>query len=790
MLQIFSRSSLFDKIAKYSLGAILVLLPILFSPVAGFGIASAKYVALYILTAVATLAYLLARVGDKKAIMPNMRAIVILGALPVVSLLSALFTGRFSDSFIGNGFEPTTTVSILIFVTLSFLASVYAREEKTVAKAFKLMVVTFGIVMIYQIIRLFVPADWVTLGTFSGVYANMLGKWNDIAIYVGMFVLALFVTLKTTTKKKLPMVLTAGVVLLLLLNVVSFTLIWPVLAIFALWMVVADSVSDKKITLFKKGGFTTYRTAGIVFAAVVLMYMVVATQAVRVNTKGGLLRPNLYNVVNFVPNLFGGTPNEVRPSIAVTAGVWAKEIKQNPAFGIGPNRFTESWVQNRPVALFQTPYWNSDFAFAFGYIPTLAIMTGLLGTIALLAFVLCVFWRAVKVTLNKEASKKDTIVAYLTAYLLVLSIFYVPATPLLVYMFFGIGYLFSIGKGTEMSFDKGMLRTMLFVKIAFLVLFFGAVGVALAKEYIAASYYVKSSLAISQEKNIDNADNLLQKAIKTRAHDLYYRGYADLAVLKSQVIINNGTKDGATLSDGDKQAALEQITIAKKYADAAIANYPQNYINYLFAASIYESDPTQSEKAVDLYNKSLAYNPSNPDAYFGIAKVKASKGDLAGTKEYIQKALDIRPLHTPSLLAAAQITAQDKDVEGTIGLLARAYQSDTSRGDILLNIANLQYDGQKDIKAATQTLEYAVGTNPDYIDGRYALSILYTKQGKYEDAANLLVGVIKLDEKTKTTLDPIIEKLRAGKDPFISGSTGAAKATTTAAKATSTPVKK
>jgi tetratricopeptide (TPR) repeat protein len=773
MLQIFSRPTLFDTIAKYALGAILLLLPILFSPVLGISTPSVKYILLYVCTAIATVAYLIARRADKKIILPNKISVGVLVAVPVVFLLSALFTGRFTQSFVGYGFEPTTVVSMLLFVTLAFLASVYARDEKVVAKALQLITISFVVVIGYQILRLALPANWLTLGAFNGTYANMLGKWNDIAIYVGMMLIAVFLSAKKLTKKALYIAIAISVVLLLLLNIVSFTLIWPVLILMALWIVLADSVQKNKITLFSKGGLTTYRLVAVVFAVVVAMYVFTATQSVRLNSTGNLLRPNLYAMVNFLPNAFGGTPNEVRPSALVTAQIFVKEVGSGAVFGSGPNRFTESWVQHRPVELFQTPYWNSDYAFGFGYLPTLAVTTGVLGLVSILALIGLLFWKIYKVTFSSTSSRADKIVGFSTGYLLLLSIVYVPATALLVYMFFGIGYILSLEKKSDMSLASKNMKLLILVKIVLTVIFFIFVGYLLAREYIAARYYVKSSLAISQERNIDSADSLLRMAINTKPNDLYYRAFADLSALKAQVILAEATKDGKELSTTDREAALSEITTAKRFADAAIANYPENYLNYLFAASVYESDPTQSEKTKDLYNRSMQLNPNNPDALFGIAKVNAAKNDIEGTREYIQKALDIRPLHTPALLAAAQLAAQDRDIDGSINLLLRAYRSDVSRVDVLIQVANIQLESKNDIQAATRTLEFAVGANPNSIDARYALSILYARQAKFEDAANLLVGVIALDAQTKNNLDPIIADLRAGKDPFTQGAPAA-----------------
>ena len=133
-----------------------------------------------------------------------------------------------------------------------------------------------------------------------------------------------------------------------------------------------------------------------------------------------------------------------------------------------------------------------------------------------------------------------------------------------------------------------------------------------------------------------------------------------------------------------------------------------------------------------------------------------------------------------------------KDVKGTLDFLVQAYKSNPQRIDLLLTIAQLQYIEQKDLNGAVQTLEYLVGNNPTYADGRLALASLYAKTGKYEDASNLLVGIKTDDEKTRLTLDSYIAQLKNNQDPFIDKSGVPIKTATSTAKvsATSTAKKK
>ena len=104
----------------------------------------------------------------------------------------------------------------------------------------------------------------------------------------------------------------------------------------------------------------------------------------------------------------------------------------------------------------------------------------------------------------------------------------------------------------------------------------------------------------------------------------------------------------------------------------------------------------------------------------------------------------------------------------------------------MLQIADIQLNALDDIKSATQTLEYAVGTNPNYADARVALATLYAKQEKYDDAANLLTGIVSEDKDIQAKINSFISELKDHKNPFANQTAPAEKETKTETAATST----
>ena len=795
-----AKSSLFDKIAQTALGSVLLLIPIFFVPLAGFTIGIAKFGLLFTLIAVALVSYAIARARDGVFTLPNKTALLSLGSVALIFFISAISSQRFSDGFVGFGFELTTVLGILLLTLTAFLSSVYAQSTRAVTKGLRLVGLSFVILAVYQLVRLFsalitqnINNTTLSLGSFVGPYGNLLGKLNDIALFSGMVMLVVVITWRGLSKRDKYIAAVLFLMAGFLAKVIAFSLLWPVLAVFLLIYIIWDSLEFGRITLFSKKGLTVYR--GIVVATSILMILFTAltTYSSQLNSQGRAFHPRISNVVNFIPNQFGGVQPEVRPSTVATLSIYKQAVKKHLVFGQGPNSFTQSWSLYRSPDIQKTPYGDTDFSFGVGYFPTLMVTVGILGTIALLFFILCAIKAILSVAFSRSSSNLERSIAYSTALLLVFSVIYVPVLALVVYLFFGIGFVFAKSSNRIVTLKNNKWNsTAIKVTTTLVAIFLILVGTTLVKEYRANRYLTLASSAVTKDKNIALAEEYIVKAIKLHETDVYYRAMAELLALKTNVIVSQNTTKEGSVTEEVRAVALKTYDEAIKAGEKAVAINPTNYVNYLFVGKLYETNPSKLESAIDSYNKVFTYSPNNPNAYFGIARVKALQNDIDGLKLNIEKALEIRPGFTDALLAGAQVKANEKDVKGTLDFLVQAYKSNPQRIDLLLTIAQLQYIEQKDLNGAVQTLEYLVGNNPTYADGRLALASLYAKNGKYEEASNLLVGIKTDDEKTRLTLDSYIAQLKNNQDPFIDKSGVPIKTATSTAKvsATSTAKKK
>lgn len=767
--KISQRTSSLKQIPLWSLYALALLLPIFFLPITGLTSDTGKFVLLYVFAGLGSIGYFFARLRDKKLVLPNPATLFAIDIIPVLFLLGALTSFSFRRNFFGTGADITSVLTIFALATVAFLSFIYLKKEKDVEEFFFFGLVAFGVTFLYQTIRLFVPDTALTLGLYAGKYAALIGKWNDLAIFAGVFFIASLFTYSNKSKLTKYGSWALGALALVLMLIVNFIPVWTVLGLGLLMAYLVSAKQDGWKFFGKKKDKSEYFTGVLILGLVFVIYSALAVYSLRTDSTGNLRHPGLSNAVYFVPNLFGGTPAEVRPSIMATTYIYNGTLKENPLIGTGANTFGEAWNKYRHADVSKSQFGSTEFMYGFGLIPTLGVVGGILGTLALVVVFLYGAFSGINFFSKKNKSTITKAVSAVTIYLAIMSVIYVPAIPLLVALMVCAGYLMAQGKIINIDLKKR--RPLLYVVWAMTLLWVVAtvlIAQGLVNRYSAQHHYGKSVIAVAKDGNLDEATKEIERAIALDPRDLFFVSAGNIELLKIQNIINQANRQG---SNGISESEQSQISLAfenaQKYSEKALEENKRNYANYMFAASILENDSRQAEAAKGLYQQSITYNQYNPNAYLGLARLAGASGDIAGAKENISKALEISPNHTDSLLAQAEIFLYEKNTDELLRTLAQAYFSNTRRVDILLRIATIQENTQKDTKAAINTLEYAVSQNNGYSDGLFTLAGLYAKEGRYGDAVNALSVVVSVDPKSKDSLDPLIKSLEQGENPFM-----------------------
>lgn len=224
---------------KYSIWVLLsmiFLLPIFFIPSLSLPFQFTKTVLVFIGVLVLLLLLLVNRLKDGDITIPFNKILYAAWALPVVYFLSAIFSASPSTSFFGHNFG-IDTFSFIALMSLFITAIVMlVRTKEQILSVYLVLFVSFIVVWLFQGLRLIFGVEFLSFNIFTLPTSNILGKWNDLAIFFGLATVMSFVTLASlqlsTLYKRILYVML--IVSLFFLAVVNFNIVWIIVGLFAL----------------------------------------------------------------------------------------------------------------------------------------------------------------------------------------------------------------------------------------------------------------------------------------------------------------------------------------------------------------------------------------------------------------------------------------------------------------------------------------------------------------------------------------------------------------------------
>src|ERR1700733_11143214 len=143
------------KFTNVSFTIILVLcalLPFVFAPAQLAGLGAVKGVILYIAVFLAFSLWLVSQFVEGTLHVPRHRAILALGGLVVLSLISALASKNVTVSLWGRGFVVDSFASVLVLSLFAFLVATFARDQRRLIKLFLAAFVGAVVTLVLQVI--------------------------------------------------------------------------------------------------------------------------------------------------------------------------------------------------------------------------------------------------------------------------------------------------------------------------------------------------------------------------------------------------------------------------------------------------------------------------------------------------------------------------------------------------------------------------------------------------------------------------------------------------------------
>jgi cytochrome c-type biogenesis protein CcmH/NrfG len=744
-----SSSFNFGKIFGRCLFGLILLLPIIFIPVASVSLYAAKITLLAVAIVVFIGAFLAQTLSSGLISLPKTKMLIPIALFPIVALVSSFFSGQMVKSVAGEMFEMGTSGSFLVLTLLFFLAMFAFRSRAEIGvKAVYYFFLGAAIVVLHLLVRA-LPASFLPEAIASRVPNFLLGGSIDTAIFLGGVVIAALSSINMfSLNDKARYALYAFLVLgMAFIGAAGFMPVIIVLGLFALvYFVYTFSWSVGQ-------GDHAYRSDNKASFPALFVLAISVVFILSGNALSGYLA-NVFNV-NMI---------EVRPNFTTTTSLVLEAWKQNPVLGVGPNMFKELWDLKRPNDINVTQFWATDFSFGSAFMPTLAATAGPLGILALLAFLVLYVRFGFK---SIFASNEDPRFRYISSTTFFVSLFlwlmtfvYVPSVILLslTFIFTGIFVATLVPQGVVTEFTVNIFRNpkanfaSVFVIIVLLISSI-AFGYFIIERVVASTIFQKGDVA---------------RAIQIAPTDTYWRGLSEISLTQVGNIISS-ISSVENLSESDRVNIQTAVGNAIESSRQAIAWNSENYQNWFALGRVYEvlaanGIAGSAENATAAYLEAQKRSPQSPAIPLALARLKALSGDLQGAREEIGKAIQLKNNYTDAYFTLAQLEAAANNVQGAINSVEAATLIDPNNAVLYFQLGLLKYNNH-DSSGAAKAFERAVELVPDYANARYFLGLSYDRLNRESDAIAQFEAIQKTNPGNQE-VELILRNLKAGRSPF------------------------
>jgi len=766
------------------LSVFVFLLPVFFVPIMGVNLYVAK-ITLLATGLVAIFAVFLSSVLSTGGIeIPKARYLIPIGVFALVSLISSALSGAISSSVTGSMFDFGTSGSIVILVFAMFLAMLSVKSIGVVGK----VVLAF----IYSVILL---AAYTLLGTFgasllptfiaSRMPLLLSGGVIDMAIIFGAAtILSLCAMNMTEISKRMKIVLsvlmTFSIIFIGAANFMPVVIILGIVSLVFFVYILSWSVGDGQATL--EGGRKLSLSSLVVLVATVILLL------------GGS------NVGGFLAKTMRVQTTEVRPNFQTTMDLTLTAWQKNFAFGIGPNRFTEFWAQHKPVEINQTQFWNSDFYSGSGFIPTIAITTGLLGLLSLLSFIVLYVMSGVKAIFaqaNSSSSRYLATASFLVSlYFWIMLFLYTPSIVVLALAFIFTGLFTAtlvpqgiIGLWKVNIFSNPKTNFLSVLSIVVLLIMSVAGGYFVWEKAVAAVIFEKGVAEYQTTGNIAGVRDATVKAIGMVSSDVYWRGLTEISLIDLNRVLGSITNQNQ-VSDSIKAEAQTLIGNSVASAKKAVEIDGNNFQNWFALGQVYEVLASNgitgsADSARSAYNEAALRSPNDPSVPLALARLDSLANDIPGARANITKALGLKSNYTDAYFALAQLELASNNVPAAIKSVESATVIDPTNSGLYFQLGLLKYN-VKDFAGAVSALEQAVNLTSDYANAKYFLGLSYYQLGRKPEAIKQFED-IKAANPDNQDIALILSNMKAGKS-LTSSTSSSSSSSTKAVENTKPPV--
>ena len=213
--------------------------------------------------------------------------------------------------------------------------------------------------------------------------------------------------------------------------------------------------------------------------------------------------------------------------------------------------------------------------------------------------------------------------------------------------------------------------------------------------------------------------------------------------------------------------AIKTLDESAAYLRDVLTIQPDNPILWQRLATLYlyqnvqiANEIVQDPRAEEAINKAIELAPKREEGYLALSQMRALRGDLSGAENILLQVINDFPTDTSARMQLVTIYRLQNRLEEAADMANEAIglgYSFGSYGEInwLVNYyaENKQYDQAIALQRQAEKIE------PNNIQVFIDLAKLYMVAGKFEEAENLLKGVINFDPTKKAEIQALIDML-------------------------------
>ena len=221
----------------------------------------------------------------------------------------------------------------------------------------------------------------------------------------------------------------------------------------------------------------------------------------------------------------------------------------------------------------------------------------------------------------------------------------------------------------------------------------------------------------------------------------------DLALMSQNAFDVTTELANAYIIKGEYQKALDKYRVlldksTQKEAKIINALIADLYIKWSLPAT----EAHNYEKAMDFLNNALQYSPVNCNVFYQIAVNHYDQKQYTNAVEFVNKAISYdkeNKIQSPCLLLLSKAHHELGNFFEEKKALTDLLKIEDKNSEALLRLG-LMYVLQHDIKTAEEYLKKSIASNPENIQAKYNLALIYENSNK-DKAKELYIEVLEQD---------------------------------------------